>query len=60
MFIKLLQPIDFRDKKLKSGDVTEMPEGLASKLILDGMATKATEIDKSTPKKVVSKTEKTK
>lgn len=45
MKLKLLKPIDFRTDKLKAGDVVEMPEGLAQKLILDGIATKASALD---------------
>lgn len=41
MKLKLLKPIDFRTDKFKAGDVVEMPEGLAQKLILDGIAIKA-------------------
>lgn len=41
MKLKLLKPIDFRTDKFVAGDVVEIPEGLAQKLILDGIATKA-------------------
>lgn len=41
MKLKLLKPIDFRIDKFQAGDVVEIPEGLAQKLILDGIATKA-------------------
>lgn len=45
MKLKLLKPIDFRTDKFKAGDVVEMPEGLAQKLILDGIALKASALD---------------
>ena len=41
MKLKLLKPIDFRTDKFKEGDLVEIPEGLAQKLILDGIAIKA-------------------
>lgn len=45
MKLKLLKPIDFRTDKFQAGDVVEMPEGLAQKLILDGIAIKASVLD---------------
>lgn len=45
MKLKLLKPIDFRTDKFKVGDVVEIPEGLAQKLILDGIAIKASALD---------------
>lgn len=45
MKLKLLKPIDFRTDKFNAGDVVEMPEGLAQKLILDGIALKASALD---------------
>lgn len=47
MKLKLLKPIDFRTDKFKVGDVVEMPEGLAQKLILDGIAIKAPKVDEA-------------
>ena len=41
MKLILLNPIDFRTDKFQAGDVVEIPEGLAQKLILDGIAIKA-------------------
>lgn len=45
MKLKLLKPIDFRTDKFKAGDVVEIPEGLSQKLILDGIALKASALD---------------
>lgn len=45
MKLKLLKPIDFRTDKFKAGDVVEMPEGLAQKLILGGIALKESALD---------------
>ena len=45
MKLKLLKPIDFRIDKFQAGDVVEIPEGLAQKLILDGIAIKASALD---------------
>ncbi len=45
MKLKLIKPIDFRIDKFQAGDVVEIPEGLAQKLILDGIAIKASALD---------------
>jgi len=50
----VLKGLDFRYQKYKEGDIVELPEGLANKLILDGevdKAPKTTEAPTEAPKK---------
>ena len=40
MKVKLLKATEFRAKKYKKGAVVEMPDGIANRLLLNGLAKK--------------------